>query len=233
MKKGKEQFWVIIPAAGTGKRVGSTTPKQYLPLNGKPIIAHSIDIFLTHPLIQKIVVVTANDDIYFSPIQSTFPAEKLLTTTGGNQRQISVYQGLLALQSMAKQDDWVLVHDAVRPYVCSQDIDCLITTLQHHPVGGLLGTRARDTLKRTNAQNEIISTIDRAHVWQAQTPQMFRYGLLYEALKKAIAENRQMTDESSAIEYAGYHPLMVEGSRQNIKITYVEDLYLVHGKNIL
>jgi len=217
------RFWAIVPAAGIGKRLGTDIPKQYLLLHGKPVIAHSVSCLATYPLIDTTVVVVAANDTYWPPIQATLPAEKIITAVGGAERYISVYQGLLALKD-AKPDDWVLVHDAVRPCLQHREIDRLITALKGHPVGGLLGIRVRDTLKRTHQEGYVISTLDREGVWQAQTPQMFRYGLLSAALKTAIEQNQLMTDEASAIELAGEHPLMVEGSEYNIKITYPEDL---------
>lgn len=219
----KTTCWAVVPAAGIGKRLGSVKPKQYLTLREKPVIAHTLSCLIAHPRINKTVVVIAPNDIYWPSIQSIFP-EKIITTLGGAERHHSVYQGLLALQKMAKSDDWILVHDAVRPYLQHEKIDQLINALQNHPVGGLLGIRVRDTLKRTDVKGCVFGTLNRENVWQAQTPQMFRYGLLCDALQTAIEKNDHVTDEASAIELMGKQPLMVEGSVENVKITYGEDL---------
>jgi 2-C-methyl-D-erythritol 4-phosphate cytidylyltransferase len=230
-------FWVIIPAAGIGKRFGADQPKQYLSLQGKPVIAHTLACFIKHPLIHKIVTVIEKDDTDWPSVRAMFPAEKIITAIGGTERHLSVYQGLLALQAEADPHDWVLVHDAVRPCLQQTTIDHLIAALQDHPVGGLLGIRVRDTLKKTDQAGNVIATIDRKNAWQAQTPQMFRYGLLSEALKTAIDNDQHVTDEASAIELLGKSPLMINGLDYNIKITYSQDLqwaesYLANPKHI-
>jgi 2-C-methyl-D-erythritol 4-phosphate cytidylyltransferase len=217
------RFWAVIPAAGIGKRLGGQVPKQYLALHDKPVILHSVVCLTTHPLIHQTIVIVAREDTQWPAMAATFPTEKIITAIGGAERHISVYQGLLALED-AKSDDWVLVHDAVRPCLKHADIDRLIATLRHHHVGGLLGIRVRDTLKRTDSAGYVVNTIDRENMWQAQTPQMFRYGMLLQALKSAIEKKQHVTDEANAIELIGEQPLMVEGSENNIKITYPEDL---------
>jgi 2-C-methyl-D-erythritol 4-phosphate cytidylyltransferase len=222
-----DTFWAIIPAAGIGARIGTQVPKQYLLLHKKPIIAHSIASLSSHPKIHKIVVVLAANDTHWPLFHAALPpacAEKIVTVLGGATRQLSVYQGLLALQKQAKPMDWVLVHDAVRPFLQQTDIHHLMTTLQDNPVGGLLGIRVRDTLKRTDQAAQVISTLDREEIWQAQTPQMFRYGLLRDALQSAIEKKQQLTDEAMAIEKAGMRPCMIEGPLYNMKITYPEDI---------
>jgi 2-C-methyl-D-erythritol 4-phosphate cytidylyltransferase len=217
-------FWAIIPAAGSGERLGGETPKQYRLLQGKPLIAHSIACLLAHLNIQTLVVSIAANDPHWPAIQTAFPAKKIITVEGGATRQESVYQGLLALQNKAKSEDWVLVHDAVRPCLQQADIQRLMTALQGHPVGGLFGVRVRDTLKYTDQTDHILKTLDRQNMWQAHTPQMFRYGLLRDAIRQALEKNEPLTDEASAIEKMGAQPLMIEGPLHNIKITYAEDL---------
>lgn len=218
------KYWVILPAAGIGRRLGANKPKQYLPLHGKPLIAHTIACFETHPCIQKIVVAVADNDTVWDQIRPALPHQKIMTVIGGKERYHSVYNALAALQEIAEPQDWVLVHDAVRPCLQRQEIDRLIYALKDHPVGGLLGIKIRDTLKKTDQNNQVINTLDRDNVWQAQTPQMFRYGLLWQALEMTIKNGHQITDEASAIELAGKQPFMVEGSPNNLKITYTEDL---------
>jgi 2-C-methyl-D-erythritol 4-phosphate cytidylyltransferase len=226
MSKQITRFWAIVPAAGVGKRLGGDTPKQYLPIHGRTVIAHTLTKLLAHPGLRQLVVVVAKNDTHWLQIENDLATDKLMTVIGGEERHHSVYEGLLALQSQAALDDWVLVHDAVRPCVSHQDIDHLIAQVKHHPVGGLLGVRVRDTLKRTDQHGLTIGTVDRDSVWQAYTPQLFRYGLLMRGLQLAIARNQPVLDESSAIELMGQQPKMVEGAASNIKITYPEDVAL-------
>ncbi len=224
MSKQITHFWAIVPAAGSGQRLGSEIPKQYLPIQGRAVIVHTLAKLLAHPGLQQLVVVVAENDSYWVQARNDLVTTKLTTVTGGRERHHSVYQGLLALQSQAAPDDWVLVHDAVRPCVSRQDIDRLIAQVRHHPVGGLLGVRVRDTLKRADPDGVIMTTVARDGMWQAYTPQLFRYGLLMQGLQLAIAGNQPVLDESSAIELLGWQPVMVEGAADNIKITYPEDL---------
>jgi len=216
-------IWAILPAAGIGRRMASTTPKQYLDLNGVPVIAHSLQKLASIAAISKIVVVLHPSDSRFASL-SLQQSGKIVTTLGGDERFQSVLNGLKCLAAVAAEDDWVLVHDAVRPCVRSADINSLIQQLAQHPVGGLLGVPVDDTLKLVNARAEIEQTIDRSQYWQAQTPQMFRYGLLVKALRELIAQSLQVTDEAGAIERLGLRPQMVVGHKDNIKITHSADL---------
>lgn len=220
------KFWVVIPAAGIGSRFGSTIPKQYLSLNGKPIIEHTLYKFLFHPKIEKIVIVLDSHDVFWQPLRLNHLSTKLILTTGGAERCHSVYAGLQALAALADPQDFVLVHDAVRPFVSQTDIDKLIETVGNHPVGGILGSRVRDTLKHINQNNEITNTLARENIWQAMTPQMFRFKLLFQALQQVIMNRQCVSDEAGAIETLGFIPMVVEGRRDNIKITYPEDLAL-------
>lgn len=216
-------IWAILPAAGIGRRMGSNTPKQYLDLNGVPVIAHSLQKLVSIPAIRKIVVVLHPEDVHFSTLQLP-NSEKIVVTPGGAERFQSVLNGLLYLAGIASDDDWVLVHDAVRPCVRAADIQLLIDQLAQHSVGGLLGFPVVDTLKQVNDRDEVEQTADRSRYWHAQTPQMFRYGLLVKALRDLIARSLEVTDEAGAIERLGLHPQMVTGHRDNIKITHVADL---------
>ena len=216
-------IWAILPAAGSGRRMGLNTPKQYLDLNGVPVIVHSLQKLASIPAIRKIVVVLHPDDTYFSTLKlSNF--EEIITTQGGSERFQSVLNGLLHLTGIAGEDDWVLVHDAVRPCVRAADIQLLIDQLAHHSVGGLLGFPVVDTLKQVNDRDEVEHTVDRSRYWQAQTPQMFRYGLLVKALRELIVQSLEVTDEAGAIERLGLRPQMVIGHSDNIKITHAADL---------
>jgi 2-C-methyl-D-erythritol 4-phosphate cytidylyltransferase len=216
------RYFVIIPAAGIGTRMQANVPKQYLKIADQTILEHSLQPFLRDPRFEKIFVVLHPNDTYWPTLNLQHP--KLLTITGGAERCDSVLQGLLALQNHAQENDWILVHDAARPYLQQQDLDNLISTLQDHPVGGLLGMPVRDTLKQVNANHEVIATVDRTMLWQAYTPQMFRFKKLLTALQAAINQGYAVTDEASAIEFIGEKPLMVLGQTSNIKITQSTDL---------
>lgn len=221
----RPNFWTIIPAAGIGLRMRASVPKQYLELNGKTILEHSIQKFIDHSRIEKIVVVLHADDAHWSSIKFINPT-KLMTTVGGKSRAESVLQGLELLKELAQDHDWVLVHDAVRPCVSLRDIDRLIYHLKDHKVGGLLGVPVADTLKRIDETYNVCNTLNREKIWCAQTPQMFRFSVLYDALRSMLGSNSQITDESSAVEAMGNKPLMVQGDPRNIKITFPEDLLL-------
>jgi 2-C-methyl-D-erythritol 4-phosphate cytidylyltransferase len=159
-----------------------------------------------------------------TPPAVTLP--KVIRAPGGRERSDSVRNGLIALAGRARADDWVLVHDAARPCVLRQDVDKLLDRVHSHPVGGLLAAPAADTLKRADADKEVLETVDRSKLWRALTPQMFRYGRLKHALERALAEGRHPTDEAQALEWVGERPLIVEGSTTNIKITSADDLVI-------
>ncbi|QEP44945.1 2-C-methyl-D-erythritol 4-phosphate cytidylyltransferase [Ectothiorhodospiraceae bacterium BW-2] len=216
------RYWAIIPAAGIGRRMGGETPKQYLPLCGRTVLEMTLQRFLDHPLISGIVVVLSAADNHWPNLALTDP--KLMQAQGGSERSESVLNGLARLQSIAELEDWVLVHDAARPCLSADDLNTLLQTLQHHPVGGLLGVAVADTLKRIEGEQRVIETISRDKIWRALTPQMFRYGLLRQALEQVKAEKLAMTDEASAIERLGGQPQLVVGSEENLKITWPQDL---------
>ena len=210
-----------MPAAGVGRRFGTDRPKQYAPLCGRTVIEWALELFLTDPRCAGAVVALAQDDPYWSAIA----VRSVIVAPGGQERSHSVRNGLAALADRASQDDWVLVHDAARPCLPRQDLDRLLAELAAHPVGGLLATPAADTLKRADAAREVQETVDRAGLWRALTPQMFRYDRLCEALDRAHAAGRVPTDEAQAIEWlGGDHPKLVEGAAANLKITSAADL---------
>ena len=222
----KQKIWVVIPAAGVGRRMGSNTPKQYLLLNNKSVIEHTISVFSSHNAISEIIVSISKEDEYWPSlnINCSKPVHKV---EGGKERCDSVLNGLKFLQDKAKADDWVLVHDAARPCLRNEDLDLLLKELQQHEVGGILAVPVRDTMKRAvDKTNLIKETVDRDALWHALTPQMFRFKLLKDALESALKNNKTITDEASAIELAGYQPVLVEGHSDNIKITRPEDLTL-------
>ncbi len=219
-----QKYWAVIPAAGVGRRMQSDRPKQYLLLHGKTVLEHTLVRFLEHPRISGVVVVLTEGDPYWQALALTHP--KLVTAPGGEERCHSVLNALQVLRTQAAEDDWVLVHDAARPCLRHEDLDHLIQSLSDHPVGGLLGLPVADTMKRTAADDTVIETVPRDHLWRALTPQMFRLGELYDALDTALRNNQLVTDDASAMELAGKVPKMVEGHGDNIKITRPQDLML-------
>ena len=220
------KHWAVVPAAGVGKRMGGDCPKQYLPLLGKTILERTLDRLLSHPDIAGVVVAISTDDAYWPEIAPYYQDKKLYVAEGGQERCHSVLNGLTLLQEHASANDWVLVHDAARPCLTEKDISQLIASLCNDEVGGILGVPVADTLKRVGNDDQIEATVDRSNLWRALTPQMFRLSLLKDALSKALAANVLVTDEASAIEWAGKQPRIVEGSPQNIKITLPQDLWL-------
>jgi 2-C-methyl-D-erythritol 4-phosphate cytidylyltransferase len=218
----KTNYWVVIPAAGSGSRMGLDRPKQYLPLLDKPVLQHTLERMCL-PSISGIVVCTASHDTFWQTSISPFPIP-IWQVTGGIERFHTVLQGLKKLIDFAQPTDWVLVHDAARPCVRQGDIEKLITQLAEHPVGGLLAVPVRDTMKRANAQNLVLETVNRENMWHALTPQMFRLNLLLTALEQVIADGDSVTDEAQAIERLGYQPVLVAGHADNIKITHPQDL---------
>ena len=226
-----ESYWAVVPAAGIGARMQSPAlaniPKQYLPLRGKTIIEHSLSRLLAIPAIKKVVLSLHLEDTHWANLplaQNT----KFQLTDGGKERCDSVLNGLRALAPLAKESDWVLVHDAARPCVSVAAIQQLMDAVQAHPIGGILAVPVSDTLKRGEGE-WITATVDRASLWQAHTPQLFRFGLLKQSLELALAEGFQVTDEASALEFAGHQPLLVEDRRDNIKITRPEDLAMAEA----
>lgn len=217
-------FWVVIPAAGIGSRMCADRPKQYLTLGGQSILEHTLDCFLDHPQLRGLVVCLAEEDPYWPDLKCARDA-RVHRAAGGSERADSVLAGLLALSGLGADDtDWVLVHDAARPNLALEDLNCLLNSLADDPVGGLLAVPARDTLKRAGADGRVQETVDRSVIWQAFTPQMFRLGSLREVLADALASGVVVTDEASALEWAGYHPRLIEGRADNLKITRPEDL---------
>ncbi|MBV8741824.1 MAG: 2-C-methyl-D-erythritol 4-phosphate cytidylyltransferase [Sinobacteraceae bacterium] len=220
------RYWLVMPAAGVGRRFGSALPKQYAKLHGRSVIEWALAPFLADVHCLGVVVVTAGEDRYWPAIAARLPG--LTNVAGGASRSGSVRNGLRALAGRADSQDWVLVHDAARPCVSPQEIGQLLHAAAAHPVGGILAVPAADTLKRARSDGEIITTVDREGLWRALTPQMFRLGKLIEALEQAERTGRVPTDEAQALEWLGQHPLVVPGSAANIKITGADDL-LVAG----
>jgi len=224
MNQNLPAFWAVIPAAGVGARMAADRPKQYLQLGGQTILEHSLDCFLDHPCVKGVVVSVAADDPYWPGLRCANDP-RIQRAAGGQERADSVLNALLLLHAQGAADsDWVLVHDAARPNLARSDLDRLLAELADDPVGGLLAVPARDTLKRADAKGRVTATIDRSTVWQAYTPQMFRLGALHRALADSLVADVAITDESSAIEWAGQAPRLIEGRSDNIKVTRPEDL---------
>lgn len=217
-------FWVVIPAAGVGSRMQADRPKQYLSLGGRCLIEHTLDCFLDQPGLSGLVVCLSPTDAWW-PELACAADPRITRADGGHERADSVLHGLQALAALgAKDEDWVLVHDAARPNLAQSDLHKLLNTLKDDPVGGLLAVPVRDTLKLAGPDGRVSSTPDRSLFWQAYTPQMFRLGALRTALADALAGGASITDEASAMEWAGQAPRLVEGRADNIKVTRPEDL---------
>jgi len=215
------EFFALVPAAGFGARMGHELPKQYLPLAGQPMIFHALNTLCSCPEISTVFVVLAPDDKLFHTYDWSRFGDKLQPLfCGGEKRSDTVLNGLLA--SELEPDDWVLVHDAARPCLTQAHLAKLIAELRDDAVGGILAVPVADTLKRADANDRILCTESREQLWQAQTPQMFRAGLLTQALQNAP----QVTDEASAIEALGLQPKLVLSEPTNFKVTYPQDLLL-------
>jgi 2-C-methyl-D-erythritol 4-phosphate cytidylyltransferase len=215
----------LIPAAGSGSRIGSEVPKQYLPLAGKPMVAHAISALAKHERIDRVYVVLASADEWFDRYDWSEVAGKLhVLRCGGGTRAASVLNGLRAMQADLDAGDWVLVHDAARPCLTQGHLDTLIATLESDAVGGILAVPVADTLKRGDADARIVATEPREGLWQAQTPQMFRHGTLLRALEELGTDTP--TDEARAIEHLGLKPKLVACDMTNLKVTYPQDMRL-------
>lgn len=218
-------FCALIPAAGSGTRLASGRPKQYAPLAGQPMLWHAIRAVCVPPVECVFVVLSPDDNSFASHDWSAFAGKLEPLYCGGESRRDSVYNGLVAAHDAVNADDWVLVHDAARPCLPAQDLKRLLTECEADEVGGILALPIAETVKR-GSDNRIRSTEDRAQLWLAQTPQMFRAGLLLHALRQAT---RPVTDEASAVEQMGLKPKLVPGSRENLKVTWPEDLAIAEG----
>lgn len=211
----------LVPCAGVGERAGAGGPKQYRLVAGRSVVAHTLAALAAVPRIGATLVVLAPDDGEF---ERHAPGHDTVARVGGATRAASVGNGLGVLTSRgAGDDDWVLVHDAARCLVLPADIERLIAACETDPIGGLLALPVADTLKREGEGGRVAATLDRRATWQAQTPQMFRLGLLRAALAAAGAA---VTDEASAIEALGHAPRLVAGSLENFKLTWPADFAL-------
>lgn len=217
------KFWAVVPAAGVGKRMNADRPKQYLQLNGRTVLEQTLLRLLQAEVFSAVSVAISVEDPYWPELPLASHV-KVVTAAGGKERADSVLSALKAIRDVAADSDWVLVHDAARPCLTTDDIHLLINTLVDDEVGGILALASHDTLKNVQGRS-ILGTLDRSHIWRALTPQMFRYGRLKSALEAAEG-NLAVTDEASAVEMQGWQPKIVEGRPDNIKITRPEDLAL-------
>jgi 2-C-methyl-D-erythritol 4-phosphate cytidylyltransferase len=222
------RYVALIPAAGTGSRMESERPKQYLPVLGRPLLGWAIEALASHRRVEAVYLVLAPQDPWFERFDWPSAGKRLTAfRVGGETRAQSVVNGLQALAGEIAADDWLLVHDAARPCLSAALLDRLIEAVGGDAVGGLLAIRVADTLKRADADSRSLSTEPRDGLWQAQTPQMFRRALLQRAL--AAVNPLSATDEASAVERLGMKPLLVESSAENIKVTVPEDLKLAEA----
>jgi 2-C-methyl-D-erythritol 4-phosphate cytidylyltransferase len=225
MSKSSKKYWAIVPAAGSGNRFSSDMPKQFHQLDGQQVAQHTLSRLLSLTPLEAIYIPCDIDCPWWSEIPAVRDSRVHLIS-GGEQRANSVLNGLNALQELASDDDWVLVHDMVRPCVTTDNIRVLMDALIDHPVGGILAAPVNDTLKIVSAESEIHSTVDRDQYRVAQTPQMFRYNRLKQAISAMLKDQLIPTDEAAAIEYTGQQALAVNGRQDNIKITRREDLVI-------
>ena len=225
-EKQSPQYWAIIPAAGVGKRMAADRPKQYLELHGKTVIEQTLDRLLSMNEIVGAVVSISDGDEFWADLD--YQASKpMLIAKGGNERSDSVLNALILLNDKTNKPEniYALVHDAARPCVRTADIEKLIQQCSDEN-GGLLALAVRDTMKRSDSENNVVKTLDRNNMWHALTPQMFRLDLLIKALKNAEQKSLAITDDTSAMELAGYRPKLIEAHEDNIKITRAFDLTL-------
>lgn len=210
----------IVPAAGIGSRMQASKPKQYLEIQGKTLLEHSLQVLLTYPLIERVIVALAENDPYAAQL-NILKQPKIQCVIGGASRADSVLNGLSAVQN---SEVWVMVHDAARPCLTHEALDRLVQVQDKN--GAILAIPCVDTIKRSNDNQQIRHTEDRAELWQAQTPQFFPADVLKSALERAFQQGFNVTDEASAMELMGFRPHLIEGERENIKVTHPSDLAL-------
>jgi len=223
------RYYLVIPAAGSGRRFAAAMPKQYAALGSSTVIEHALSVFEADRDCAGIIVAVAPDDAWW-PVIAARRTRLIETAEGGEQRAHSVRNALRQLAGQVRDDDWVMVHDAARPCFSATDLANLKKELASHPVGGLLAVPLADTLKRAlepaSQVTHVDATLDRTGLWRAATPQVFRFGVLLRALEKSLASGRVPTDEAQAIEWSGQRPRLVAGRADNLKVTTGDDLAL-------
>lgn len=212
----------VVPAAGVGSRMQAACPKQYLTIGQFTLLEHSVARLLAHPAVKQVIVPVSHEDGWFDSLPLAQDA-RVLRVTGGETRAESVLAGLHAIQP----GGWVLVHDAARPCLHPEDLARLLAVREYSKVGAILAAPVRDTMKRAEpGKRAVAHTVEREDLWHALTPQCFPHSLLTACLIRALNEGATITDEASALEYCGYHPELVSGRSDNIKVTRPEDLAL-------
>lgn len=225
MSSDAARCWAVVPAAGTGSRMGADVPKQYLALAGATVLEHSIRALLACARIDGVVVALHPGDERGQAL-AVLADDRVHTVAGAQERSGSVLAGLRGLPERAASGDWVLVHDAARPCLRTADLERLIDAVTASGVGGILAEPVVDTVKQAGADGRVVATLDRSTLWRAQTPQMFRLGELRAALEEAERRGAPVTDEASAMELAGRPVQLVQGSSDNLKVTVAADLAL-------
>jgi len=218
------KFHIIIPAAGSGSRMGLDQPKQYLKIHKQTFIERVIRVFENIPLVDSIHIALKPKDDLWNTLNLSLSAKVNVHYCGGESRAKTVLNTLETIKTHMNDSDWILVHDAARPGVQEKDVIHLIETLKNDPVGGLLAYPIADTIKKSDKEDRVIDSPLRDHLWQAQTPQMYRYKMLIDALKSF---DGIPTDESQAIERLGMKPKLIKGDFKNFKVTYQEDLSIL------
>ncbi len=225
----KSKIIALVPAAGTGTRLGDSLPKQYLDINGQALIVHTLQALARVARIEKIIVVlSAEDQHWRGLVANDGPAWRALSTrvetlnVGGKSRRDSVLNGLNAMSEESQKDAWIMVHDAARPCIRTELIEQFLDELEGDQIGGLLALPLADTIKLSDGTLRVVKTLSRDDIWRAQTPQMFRLQML----QKALNASPNATDEAEAIEASGHQPKLVMGDSANLKVTYATDLKL-------
>ena len=217
------RIFALVPAAGQGTRMGDALPKQYVALAGRPMMFHSVETLASVQRIVSVIVILSPLDRHWGEHDwSAFPEKIEAMFAGGPRRSATVLNALKLLEGRATKDDWIMVHDAARPCISKALVEQFLDELESDPIGGLLAIPLADTLKGADENQRVAKTVPRTKLWRAQTPQMFRYGLL----KRAIEKVPDATDESQAIEAVGFAPRLVQGENTNFKVTFAEDLPL-------
>lgn len=218
------KFHIIIPAAGSGSRMGLDQPKHYLKIHKQTFIERVIRVFENIPLVDSIHIALKPKDDLWNTLNLSLSSKVNVHYCGGESRAKTVLNTLETIKTHMNDSDWILVHDAARPGVQEKDVIHLIETLKNDPVGGLLAYPIADTIKKSDKEDRVIDSPLRDHLWQAQTPQMYRYKMLIDALKSF---DGIPTDESQAIERLGMKPKLIKGDFKNFKVTYQEDLSIL------
>ena len=218
------KFHIIIPAAGSGSRMGLGQPKQYLSIHKQTLIERVVRVFDNISLVNSIHIALHSNDEIWKTLNLSFSSKVNTHYCGGESRAETVLNTLKTIKDHVDESDWILVHDAARPGIEGKDVEHLMHALKDDSVGGLLAYPLSDTIKKSDEEDRVLESPLREHLWQAQTPQMYRYKMLSHALEKF---DGTPTDESQAIERLGEKPKLIKGNFKNFKVTYPEDLNIL------